>query len=204
MVKEVEYWKSVVGGLSKPKVPIQPYLPERRQLPPRVLDVHSSWKGIESVLADLIARFNIGTRSCLEFGVERGYSTAALSCFFDSVTGVDTFLGDIHTAGKTDHYEPTRERLAPFTNIHLIRSNYQDFTAKASDDSFYDLVHVDIIHTYIDTYTCGLWSARHSQCTLFHDTESFPAVRQAVSDIARETNKSFYNFSESYGLGIVI
>ena len=32
-----------------------------------------------------------------EFGVERGYSTAALSCFFDSVTGVDTFQGDIHT-----------------------------------------------------------------------------------------------------------
>jgi hypothetical protein len=39
---------------------------------------------------------------------------------------------------------------------------------------------------------------------LFHDTESFPAVKQAVSDIARETNKTFYNFKESYGLGILV
>jgi hypothetical protein len=204
MVKEVEYWKSVVGGLSKPKVPVLSYVPEYRQPPPRILEVHSAWKGIESVLSDLITRFNIGTSSCLEFGVERGYSTAAFSCFFESVTGVDTFLGDKHTCGTQDLYESTRERLSPFDNIHLVRSTYQDFTAQAKDNSYYDLTHVDIIHTYIDTFTCGLWSARHSRCVLFHDTESFPAVKQAVSDIARETNKTFYNFTESYGLGILV
>jgi hypothetical protein len=202
VVGEFEYWKSLFSGIVKPTVPVLPYVPRSRQLPPRVLPVNSAWKGIESILSDLIARFDIGTGRCLEFGVEHGYSTAALSCFFDSVTGVDTFLGDKHTRDNKDHYDETSARLSSFNNIHLIRSTYQDWTAK--NDGFYDLTHVDIIHTYADTFNCGLWSARHSQCVLFHDTESFPAVKRAVADIARETNKTFYNFTESYGLGILI
>jgi hypothetical protein len=83
-----------------------------------------------------------------------------------------------------------------------VRSNYQSWIGR--DDSHYDLIHVDIIHTYADTFTCGLWSAMHSSCVLFHDTESFPAVKRAVIDIARKSGKTFYNFKESYGLGILI
>lgn len=202
MVLELEYWKSVLVGLNKPKVPILPYVPKSRQLPPRVLPVYSAWKGIESVLSDLITEFNIGRKRCLEFGVERGYSTAALSCFFDSVTGVDTFTGDKHTGEWSDLYASTSERLSPFNNIRLIRSDYRDWIAK--DDSFYDLIHVDIIHTYADTYKCGLWSAKHSQCTIFHDTESFPAVKQVLIDLSRDLGKTFHNFEESNGLGILI
>lgn len=63
---------------------------------------------------------------------------------------------------------------------------------------------VDIVHTYIDTFACGLWSANHSRCTIFHDTESFPAVMRAVKDISRETGKKLYNFRESHGLGIIV
>jgi hypothetical protein len=202
MVVEVEYWKSLVSSLGKPKVPILPYEPEHRQLPLRTVDVFSAWKGIESILGDLIARFNIGTARCLEFGVEHGYSTAALSCFFDSVTGVDTFLGDKHTADSRDHYDSTLSRLSNFDNIHLVRSDYQSWIGR--DESHYDLIHVDIIHTYADTFACGLWSAMHSPCVLFHDTESFPAVKRAVMDIARKSGRTFYNFKESYGLGILI
>jgi hypothetical protein len=202
VVGEIEYWKSLLGGIVKPTVPVLPYVPKHRQLPPRVLAVETAWKGIESVLSDLITRFNIGTSKCLEFGVERGYSTAALSCFFDSVTGVDTFLGDKHTRDRQDIYEETSNRLSGFDNIRLIRSDYRDWTSK--DSGFYDLIHVDIIHTYVDTFACGLWSAMHSQCVLFHDTESFPAVKRAVIDISRESRKTFYNFTESFGLGILI
>ncbi len=201
MVVEVEYWKSVIGGMVKPKVPVLPYVPKSRQLPSRVLPVDSAWKGIESVLPDLIGQFGIGTQRCLEFGVEHGYSTAALSCFFEAVTGVDTFQGDKHTYYR-DLYSETSNALSSFDNIQLVRSDYQDWIAK--DDSFYDLIHVDIIHTYIDTFKCGLWSAKHSRCVLFHDTESFPAVKQAVTDIARESHKTFHNFKESYGLGILV
>jgi hypothetical protein len=201
VVGEIEYWKSLFGGIIKPTVPVLPYVPKRRQLPPRVLPVESAWKGIESVLSDLISRFDIGTSRSLEFGVEHGYSTAALSCFFDSVTGVDAFLGDKHTFMR-DLYAETSSRLSSFDNIQIIRSDYRDWIRK--DDGFYDLIHVDIIHTYIDTFTCGLWSAKHSKCVLFHDTESFPAVKRAVIDIARESGKTFYNFKESSGLGILI
>jgi len=202
VVIESEYWKSILAGLIAPKVPVLSYVPRHRQLPPRVLPVPTAWKGIESVLGDLIQTFGIGTRRCLEFGVEHGYSTAALSCFFDTVTGVDTFVGDKHTRDTRDLFAATSERLSCFDNIQLFRSDYREWTAR--DDSFYDLIHVDIVHTYIDTFACGLWSAQHAQCVLFHDTQSFPAVKRAVIDISRQTRKRFYNFKESNGLGIVI
>lgn len=202
MVAEIEYWKSVFKGFVAQRVNVLPYIPQHRKLPPRVLPVATAWKGIESVLGDMIQRFGIGTRRCLEFGVEYGYSTAALSCFFDSVTGVDTFVGDKHTTNKSDIFAETSDRLSRFDNIRLVRSDYRNWTAM--DNNFYDLIHVDIVHTYIDTLTCGLWSARHAHCVLFHDTESFAAVRRAVIDISRMTGKRFYNFKESNGLGILI
>jgi tRNA uridine 5-carbamoylmethylation protein Kti12 len=89
-----------------------------------------------------------------------------------------------------------------FDNIHLIRSDYRDWIKK--DESHYDLIHVDIIHTFADTFACGLWSAKHAKCVIFHDTESYPAVKQAVIEIARDTGKKFYNFRESNGLGILV
>jgi hypothetical protein len=202
VVAEFGYWKSVFGGLIAPKVPVLNYVPEHRQLPQRVLPVATAWKGIESVLGDLMRRFNVGTHRCLEFGVEYGYSTAALSCFFDSVTGVDIFVGDKHTDNKRDIFAETSTRLSSFDNIRLVRSDYRDWTAK--DESLYDLIHVDIVHTYVDTFTCGLWSAQHAQCVLFHDTLSFAAVKRAVIDVSRETGKRFYNFKESNGLGILV
>jgi Methyltransferase domain len=202
MVAEVEYWKSVVHGWWSPRVAIEPYVPQRRQLPPRVLTPATAWKGIESILGDLIDRFGIGTRECLEFGVEYGYSTVALSCFFDHVTGVDTFCGDEHTENKSDIFALTSSRLARYDNICLVRNDYRDWIRQ--DTRTYDLIHVDIVHTYIDTFTCGMWSAEHAPCVLFHDTLSYPAVKRAVIDIARQTGKRFYNFQESYGLGIVV
>jgi predicted O-methyltransferase YrrM len=202
MVKEIEYWKSMARELVSSRVTIRPYVPESREMPSRVLPVTTAWKGIESVLADVIRRFDLKTQRCLEFGVEHGYSTAALSSFFDTVIGVDLFTGDIHTFEKGDIFRATAERLSAFSNIQLVRCDYRDWIAK--DDSRYDLIHVDIVHTYIDTFTCGLWSARHSNCVLFHDTESFPAVKRAVIDIARKVGKKFYNFTESNGLGILV
>jgi hypothetical protein len=199
---ESAYWAAVLSGLAKPKVPVIRYVPKRREIPSRTLPVVSAWKGIESILADIIERFDLGTDSCLEFGVEYGYSTTALSSFFKSVTGVDMFHGDKHTTEKNDIYMDTLNRLSSFENISLKQSDYRDWIQK--DDSFYDLIHVDIVHTYIDTFACGLWSAKHSKCTLFHDTESFPAVKQAVRDICRETGKRFYNFEESNGLAILV
>ena len=199
---EWPYWQSRLAGALKPKVPVLPYAPVARQKPTRGLDVTSAWSGIEDILAGILRDFNVPTERCLEFGVEYGFSTVALSSFFDSVTGVDTFQGDRHTVNDQDIYQETRQRLLPFPNIELVRSDYADYIR--ADHGTFGLIHVDIIHTFAATYDCGLWSARHSRCTLFHDTESFPQVRQAVRAIARETGKTFHNYAGSYGLGILV
>jgi hypothetical protein len=199
---ELAHWQSRLKSAFQPRIPVQPYVPSARQTPLRTLDVNSAWAGIERILADLIGQFDIPTERCLEFGVEFGFSAVALSSYFQSVTGVDTFQGDIHTVNNQDIYDDTRARLAPYPNIQLVRSDYRDFIKQDHGD--FGLVHVDIVHTFADTYACGLWSARHSRCTIFHDTESFPQVKQAVREIARATGKKVYNFEESYGLGIVV
>ena len=178
------------------------YTPETYSQPAQMLDVVSAWKGHEQVILDIMKRFNIKNDKCLEFGVEFGYSAVVFSNYFKSVKGVDIFLGDIHTEHKGDHYEKTRSSLVKYENIELFKSDYKDWIAK--DNDFYDLIHVDIIHTYEDTYKCGLWSARHSSCTIFHDTESFPEVKEAVLSIAKATGKTFYNYPEHYGLGIIV
>lgn len=112
------------------------------------------------------------------------------------------FVGDKHTTNKQDIFSETLERLSVFKNIQLVRSDYRDWIMR--DDTAYDLIHVDIVHTYIDTFNCGLWSVEHAKCVLFHDTLSFPTVKQAVTDIARKTDRRFYNFGESHGLGILV
>ncbi len=198
---EFAYWSAALTGLLKPRVPLTIYTPAARQAPSRRLDTVSAWEGIENILAELIERFRINTTRCIEFGVEHGFSTVALSCYFGSVLGVDTFQGDIHTANLTDIYDQTRERLAPYDNIKLLRSDYRDFIRTQSGP--YGLAHVDIVHTYRDTFDCGLWAVRNSQCAIFHDTESFPEVKQAVLDLARATGKRLYNYEASNGLGIL-
>ena len=125
-----------------------------------------------------------------------------MSSYFESVIGVDTFHGDRHTNNKDDIYDETSRRLSPYPNIKLIRSDYRDFIKQ--DYGTFGLIHVDIVHTFADTFACGLWSANHSHCTIFHDTLSFPPVKQAVVEIARATGKKFYNFEESFGLGILV
>lgn len=170
--------------------------------PTRTVDVDSAWKGIEVLLPELLDRFNVGRARCLEFGVEFGYSTVALSAHFDHVTGVDLFTGDIHTLHKGDHFAETSERLAQFDNIELVRSDYRTWIE--GDRPMYDLIHIDIVHTYKDTYRCGLWAVEHAPCVLFHDTESFPAVRAAVIDVAADSGRVFHNFRGVCGLGIVV
>ena len=161
----------------------------------------SAWKGLELIIGDVIKRSGINCNSCLEFGVEYGFSTAVFANYFDNVTGVDLFTGDIHAGYKGNIFDAASENLKAFKNISLIKSDYKDFIS--DQNSRYDMIHVDIIHTYEATYECGLWAARHSDCTLFHDTESFSSVKKAVRDIAKKSGKTFYNYPFFNGLGIL-
>ncbi len=181
---------------------IREYKPTQLYQPSNTLDVDTGWRGHELIVRDIVDRFRLKTESCLEFGVEFGYSSVVLSNFFDRVVGVDTFEGDIHSSRKVDHYDETRADLKRFDNIELYKMDYKEWMRR--DNNRYDLIHVDIIHTYDDTFKCGLWSATRSTCTLFHDTESFREVKKAVVDIARVTKKTFYNYKPHYGLGILV
>ncbi len=181
---------------------IRLYRPVVKEIPGRLIDVkNSAWKGLEQVIKDIIIKSACGTGKCLEFGVEFGYSAVVFSNYFKEVAGVDIFTGDPHAGFHGDIYEKVKADLRPFDNIRLIQADYKDFIRDNNEQ--YDLIHVDIIHTYEATFDCGLWSAMHSKCTLFHDTESFPEVKTAVVDIAKKTGKTFYNYPHSDGLGIL-
>lgn len=161
----------------------------------------SAWKGLELIIGNVIKRSGINLNSCLEFGVEYGFSTTVFANYFDKVTGVDLFTGDIHAGFKENIYESASDNLKEFKNINLIKNDYKDFIR--DNHISYDLIHVDIIHTYEATYECVLWSAEHTGCTLFHDTESFSSVKKAVRDIAKKTGKRFHNYPYFNGLGIL-
>lgn len=181
---------------------IRIYKPLKTENPEKLLPLRvTAWRGLEQIIADIIQQSGCGTARALEFGVEFGYSTVALSNYFDHVTGVDIFTGDPHAGFHGDIYEKVKFDLLPFTNISLIQSDYKDYIK--GNEKRYDLIHVDIIHTYEATFECGLWSAQHSTCTIFHDTESFPEVKRAVVDIAKKTGKTFYNYPYFDGLGIL-
>lgn len=178
------------------------YEPKRTSIPSKILNDSSAWMGLELVIEDILDRFQIGRKNCIEFGVEFGYSAVAFSNFFEQVIGVDTFTGDAHTRHKGDHYEQTKASLAQYTNIELIKMDCRDWIKL--DTQHYHLAHIDIIHYYQETYDCGLWAAKHSDCVLFHDTESHSEVKRAVIDIANETGFELYNFPLCYGLGILL
>ena len=178
------------------------YKPFSKKSPEKMINIVSAWKGLELIIEDIIIQFNLKRNSCIEFGVEFGFSAVVFSNYFDKVTGVDTFEGDEHTKNKNEHFGDTKARLSVYENIKLFKSDYQTWIP--TDNNYYDFAHVDIVHNYKETYECGLWAAQHSDCVVFHDTESFPEVRRAVIDIAKATGYKMYNYPYHFGLGILV
>jgi hypothetical protein len=181
---------------------LKAYKPLKKAVPEKTIQITSAWKGLELIIEDILNRFNIERGSCIEFGVEYGFSTVVFSNYFKKVTGVDTFIGDKHSAHKGDHYDQTKKAVNEFKNIELFKSDYRDWIQE--DTNQYDFAHVDIVHDYKETYECGLWAVQHSSCCIFHDTESFPEVRRAVFDIAKNSGKKVYNYPYHNGLGIIV
>jgi hypothetical protein len=182
--------------------PLTLYVPQNKTVPEKMIEIPTAWKGLELIIEDILIHFNIGRESCIEFGVEFGFSAVVFSNYFKVVKGVDIFIGDEHTEHKGDHYERTKKSLEQFKNIELFKSDYQDWIKQ--DTHQYDFAHVDIVHNYKETYECGFWAAQHSKCCIFHDTESFPSVKRAVYDIAKNTGKKAYNYPFHNGLGIIV
>jgi hypothetical protein len=168
------------------------YLPTKLKYPKK-LEVPSAWRGLDSIIWAIINDFGIKTDKALEFGVEYGFSTYALAQYFTKVIGVDTFEGDQHTKNGKIDMRSVQDMMPP--NVLLIKSDYKDY----KDDEKYDIIHIDIVHTYADTFKCGEWALKHSNLVIFHDTESFPEVKRAVHDL----DPNFYNYPFNNGLGII-
>lgn len=180
------------------------YIPKTIMKPAHLIEVPSAWKGLESILFDIIKEFKLDRKTAVEFGVEYGYSTAALANYFERVIGVDTFTGDVHSGKRSSFYEQTQDNLKEFKNIFLIKKDYKEFIeSEDNKNAKIDLSHIDIVHNYAETYECGLWAAKHSKVAIFHDTMTFSEVRRAVEDIAKEVGKTFYNYPNYCGLGII-
>jgi predicted O-methyltransferase YrrM len=166
--------------------------------------VPSGWTGLERIMPALVEMFCKQRDWALEFGVEYTYSTNVLAQLFSYVTGVDWFKGDEHSMWRDDYSEIARANIAHRNNVELIQSSYQDWIAQAPADAHYDLIHVDVVHTYEATYECGRWAADHAPVVIFHDSEYiWPEVKRAILRIAEETDRTFYNYPECFGLGIL-
>jgi predicted O-methyltransferase YrrM len=185
-----------------------PYVPTRIIKPPHLVDVPTAWTGCESILLDVMSRFGIFSGTALEFGVDYGYSTAALANCFNRVIGVDHFKGDHHAGDRReDLYEHVKETLKGYKNVELYKSDCGDFIASCDAPGCirqYDLIHIDIVHDYKPTNELGAWAVEHSDVVMFHDTISFPDVRRAVQDIAWETGRVFYEWQVGPGMGILV
>ena len=183
-----------------------PWVPQFRRFPRIMIPAPTAWNGIEAVLESLLIDFHVGRRHAIEFGVQHAYSTVALSNYFRFIVGIDTFVGDVHAGEHPDNYDEVAATVAHLPNVALVQSTWQEW-AQRSDDyaggTQSDLIHVDIFHTYPDTYECGRWAVEHSPFVIFHDTISFPDVAVAVAQLAKESGRTFYNFEESHGLGIL-
>jgi len=170
----------------------------------KLIDCPSAWKGLENHIESFLDENKIPRDNCLEFGVEHGYSIAAMSNWFRVCTGVDTFKGDPMSGFKEDHLKQTRENLKDFDNIYLTRMDFREFI-KRPGDGRWNLIHIDISHDYESTYECGAWAVDHSDCTIFHDTTTFQAVRAACQDIAHEKGLEFKILTPDHnGLGFIL
>ena len=166
------------------------------------LDVSSAWEGLENYIISIIKNLNINTKTALEFGVDRGYSSYIFSKIFNKVVGVDPFESDIHIGHKQgdDFYKTIQDRFTN-TNVELVRSRFEEFIM--NNNNRYNLIHIDIVHLYEPTYKCAEWSIDHSDVVILHDTCSFPEIDRVCKDIATKYNLNYYNIPEHHGLGIL-
>jgi hypothetical protein len=183
-------------------VEIFPYVPKLVVEHDRLPNVPTSWNGLERIIPDIIRRF-CGGKSylALEFGVWHGYSTAALANHFRRVIGVDIFEGDLLAGTTAPMLETTAKTLEPWPNIELRKESYQRFFTYHYFQP--ELIHIDILHTYEDTFACGAIALTRAECVIFHDTISFTEVRRAVGDLSQIFGRKFYNYYDSEGLGIL-
>lgn len=116
---------------------MQLYEPASYERPAQLLSRYSAWRGLEYVIGDIITRFGVKTDSCLEFGVEFGFSAVVFANYFEKVVGVDLFTGDRQAGLHDDHFASTAASLSAYRQIRLAQADYREWIR--SDAATYDL-----------------------------------------------------------------
>ena len=160
------------------------------------------WAGLECYIPSIIKELNINPKKALEFGVEYGYSLHIFAQLFSEAVGVDTFNGDEHAGVQENNIFKQVADSFKNTNVSIFKSDFRDFIE--CHNSIYDLIHIDIIHTYKETFDCLEWSIFHSDVVILHDTCSFPEINRVCEDMVKKyPNYGYYNIPEHFGLGII-
>lgn len=177
-----------------------PYAPKVRVRPDRVLNIGSAWIGIESILFSLIKEFDVRTHVAVEFGVDEGYSLAALANYFGEVLGVDHCEGLGHDPEVI--FPQLQKTFKAFPNVALMRASWGEFAMIRKGTA--DLIHIDMDHNYQQTFDAGDWAVQHAPVVLFHDTMSWPeGVGRACEDLSEKHGLFYYEYRDSHGLGIL-
>lgn len=162
----------------------------------------SAWRGNEKFLPSIIRSFNLQNNLALDIGVDEGYSTEVFSKFFKKVQGIDSFEGDPHIGHPqgSDFFNKIKNSFKD-SNVEIIKTKFEDFIL--NNHSFYDLIHIDIVHLYEPTFKCAEWAINHSNVVLLHDTISFPDINRVCIDISNKYNLGYININYVFGLGIL-
>lgn len=176
------------------------YVPEKYTEVEKRLNVMSAWIGLERIIGDIKKRFNIGSSSALEFGTGTCYSAVALSNYFDSVVTVDSWVEGGHQDPESVFKFVKEELLFPYKNITPVLMNYHEYIKQ--DNKQYDLIHIDIEHTYEQTFPCGDWAMQHADIVIFHDYP-IEGVGQSLRELSKKYKVNYHYFPPYHGLGIL-
>lgn len=165
-----------------------------------LLPIPSGWEGLECYMNSIMSNLNIKPNLALEFGIDQGYSLKIFSQLFNKVIAVDSFSKEVGHPQYEGYLTNIFERFKG-DNVEINVKDYRDFIKNNND--FYDLIHVDIVHFYKETYECTEWSIQHSNVVLVHDTITFGDMNVVCEDISKKYNVKYVNIPEHNGLGIL-
>ena len=167
--------------------------------------IRSAWRGHHYFALWLVEELQPET--IVDLGVDKGFSTFIFSAQnIGRVYGIDWFQKYNFLGGSIDDYIPTMrnkrkmERKFGISNVTFIKSRFSEVAEKW--EKKIDILHIDGAHSYKDVkedYQTWRKFLNENSVILFHDTNIYEGVTRFFGEI----DLPKYNFTHSFGLGVV-
>ena len=167
--------------------------------------IRSAWRGHHYFALWLVKELQPLT--IVDLGVDKGFSTFIFGAQnIGKVYGIDWFKKYSFLGESLDDYIPTMrnkrkmEKKFRITNVTIIKSKFSE-VAKIWRKNI-DILHIDGAHTYKDVkedYQTWRKFLNENSVIMFHDINSYEGVTRFFGEL----NLPKYNFTHSYGLGVV-